>query len=110
MKKIVSNAAHIEQDQIGLRISLRRLNRANSIGLALSLRYQKTVAKCVDRFRAEGIVGLRDRSSRPPFIAEPNPARHSRRGRELAPRAQDPGAHRWPARHLRGQRLPYPQT
>jgi transposase len=36
----------------------------------------KTVAKWAKRFRVEGAEGLRDRSSTPPFIVEPNPASH----------------------------------
>ena len=38
----------------------------------------KTVAKWVKRFRAEGVDGLRDRSSQASFIAKPNPASHVR--------------------------------
>ena len=44
------------------------------------------------------------------FIAKPNPARHSRCGREFAPSAPHPGAHRRRARHLQGQRLAHPQA
>ena len=38
----------------------------------------KTVGKWVVRFLAEGVDGLRDRSSKPHFIAEPNRPRYSR--------------------------------
>jgi transposase InsO family protein len=68
----------------------------------------KTVAKWVDRFEPEGVAGRPILETQ--LIAEPNPARHRRRGREIAPLAQDPGAHRRRARHLQGQRLPHPQT
>jgi transposase-like protein len=44
----------------------------------------KTVGKWVVRFLAEGVDGLRDRSSKP----------HSLPSREIAPRAPHPGAHR----------------
>ena len=36
----------------------------------------KTVAKWVGRFRADGVAGLHDRSSRPPVIAEPDGVCH----------------------------------
>ncbi len=44
------------------------------------------------------------------FIAKPNPARHSRCGREFAPPAPHPGAHRGRARHLQGHRLAHSQA
>src|SRR6267142_7288865 len=39
----------------------------------------KTVAKWVERFRAGGVDGLRDRSSRPLSLPKPNGACHVRR-------------------------------
>ena len=47
----------------------------------------KTVAKWVERFRAQGVDGLRDRSSKTSFIAKPNPACQVRGGRGVAPAA-----------------------
>jgi transposase-like protein len=47
----------------------------------------KTVAKWVERFRTEGVAGLRDRSSRPHFIARPNPISHMCHRRGFAPAA-----------------------
>ena len=68
----------------------------------------KTVAKWVKRFRAEGVDGLRDRSSRPHFIAEPNPAGHVRRRRGFAPPAPHRQADRRRGRRLAGHRQPHP--
>ena len=45
----------------------------------------KTVGKWVDRFLAEGVGGLRDRSLKTSFIASPNPASHERCRRKFAP-------------------------
>ena len=60
----------------------------------------KTVAKWVKRFGAEGVDGLRDRSSRPHSL--PNPACHVRRRRDVAPAALHRQADRGRGRHLSG--------
>ena len=70
----------------------------------------KTVAKWVARFKAEGVAGLRDRSSRPLSSPSQTPARHSRCRRGFAPPAPHPGAHRQPARHLQSHRLAHPRA
>src|SRR6476660_9407533 len=74
----------------------------------------KTVAKWVERFRDEGIEGLRDRSSRPlfatAFIARPNPACHLRSRRGFTPTAPHRRADRPAARHLAGDGEPHPSS
>src|SRR5438874_4481288 len=68
----------------------------------------KTVAKWVKRFRAEGVEGLHDRSSRPPFIAKPNPANHVQGRRDVAPAAPHRQANRSRGRSVTGHCQPHP--
>ena len=68
----------------------------------------KTVAKWVDRFQAEGVEGLQDRSSRPPLIAKPNGAGHMRSRRGFATAAPHGQADRRRGWRVSGDRQPYP--
>jgi transposase-like protein len=68
----------------------------------------KTVAKWVERFHAEGGDGLRDRFSKPHFLAKPNPACHVRGGRGVAPAAPHRQADRRRSWCVGGDRQPNP--
>src|SRR5437016_8360677 len=67
----------------------------------------KTVAKWVERFRAEGVDGLRDRSSRPHSLTKPNGAYHMRDCRGIAPAALHRQANRGGDRCVGGDRQPH---
>src|SRR5712672_3887389 len=54
----------------------------------------KIVAKWVERFRAEGVDGLRDRSSRPLSLPSQTAPGHMRRSRGIAPPAPHRQANR----------------
>ena len=70
----------------------------------------RTVRKWVERFNAEGIEGLRDRSSRPHRLYRPTPETVVGRSGAAAPAALDRQADRGRTRHLAGHRQPHPQA
>ena len=70
----------------------------------------RTVRKWVERYRREGLAGLKDRSSRPHRLRRPTPQAIVEQVEALAPPALDRQADRRRSRRLAGHRQPHPQA